>query len=61
MRLNLDIDVRPKGEQKCLGFLGLPSEGPLDLAAYPNGRRPGDDTVDFTLRVALGKIVSPTI
>lgn len=25
-----------------------------DLAGYPNGRRPGDDTVDITLRVAAG-------
>jgi hypothetical protein len=35
-------------QQKSLGVL----DG--DLAGYPNGRRPGDDVVDITLRVLMG-------
>ena len=30
-----------------------------DLAGYPNGRRPGDDAVDITLRVAMGRLCYP--
>ena len=30
-----------------------------DLAGYPNGRRPGDDLVDITLRVAMGRLCYP--
>ena len=30
-----------------------------DLAGYPNGRRPGDDVVDITLRVAMGALCYP--
>jgi len=27
-----------------------------DLAGFPNGRRPGDDVVDLSLRVAMGAL-----
>jgi hypothetical protein len=27
-----------------------------DTAGYPNGRRPGDDVVDLSLRVAMGAL-----
>ena len=30
-----------------------------DLAGFPNGRRPGDDAVDLTLRVAMGRLCYP--
>ncbi len=30
--------------------------GPCDLQGFPNGRRPGDDVVDITLRVAMGAL-----
>jgi Domain of unknown function (DUF4331) len=29
------------------------------LAGYPNGRRPIDDVVDITLRVAMGVLLKP--
>ena len=29
-----------------------------DTAGYPNGRRPGDDVVDITLRAAMGVLLS---
>ena len=30
-----------------------------DLAGFPNGRRPGDDTVDIALRVVMGALCYP--
>ena len=30
-----------------------------DLAGFPNGRRPIDDVVDITLRVAMGVLLKP--
>jgi Domain of unknown function (DUF4331) len=30
-----------------------------DLSGFPNGRRPIDDVVDITLRVAMGALLSP--
>ena len=30
-----------------------------DLAGFPNGRRPGDDTVDIALRVVMGRLCHP--
>jgi hypothetical protein len=29
-----------------------------DASGFPNGRRPGDDVVDITLRVFMGKLYS---
>jgi len=45
--------VTPYAAQKDLGVLAG------DLAGYPNGRRPIDDVVDITLRVAMGVLLKP--
>jgi hypothetical protein len=50
MRLNTSIAITPYGSQNRLGVIAG------DNAGYPNGRRPGDDVVDITLRVAMGKL-----
>lgn len=47
-RLNTSIAPTAKDQQKNLGV----AVG--DSAGFPNGRRPGDDTVDASLRVAMG-------
>ena len=52
-RLNTKIAPTPQAAQSTLGVVGN------DLAGYPNGRRPGDDTVDITLRVAMGRLCHP--
>jgi len=51
LRLNTSTAVTPMASQSRLGALGG------DLAGYPNGRRPGDDTVDITLDVAMGALI----
>ena len=51
MRLNTSIAPTPKGWQSELGVLGG------DLAGFPNGRRPGDDVVDLSLRVVVGALI----
>lgn len=48
LRLNISIAPLPKGSQNTLGVLAG------DNAGFPNGRRPGDDVVDISLRVAMG-------
>jgi hypothetical protein len=48
LRLNTTTPPVPKGKQSNLGVLGG------DVAGFPNGRRPGDDVVDISLRVAMG-------
>ncbi len=53
MRLNTGINPTPQASQSNFGVVGD------DLAGYPNGRRPGDDTVDITLRVAMGRLCHP--
>ena len=50
MRLNTSVAITPYGSQNRLGVIAG------DNAGYPNGRRPGDDVVDITLRVAMGKL-----
>ena len=52
MRLNTTSPITPYGSQNRLGVIAG------DNAGYPNGRRPGDDVVDITLRVAMGKLIS---
>lgn len=60
-RLNVALPVTPAGQQNSLGaalcfvngMLDTTSPG-CDPAGFPNGRRPGDDVVDITLRVAMG-------
>jgi hypothetical protein len=48
MRLNTAIDATPRANQNPLGVAAG------DAAGYPNGRRPGDDTVDISLRAVMG-------
>lgn len=52
LRLNTSIAPRPAATQNNLGVLGM------DNAGFPNGRRPGDDVVDITLRVAMGALLT---
>ncbi|HYP50480.1 MAG TPA: DUF4331 domain-containing protein, partial [Pyrinomonadaceae bacterium] len=51
MRLNVAVPATAFGSQNRLGVIGG------DLAGYPNGRRPIDDVVDITLRVAAGVLL----
>lgn len=53
MRLNTAIDPTPRAQQSTFGVAGD------DLAGFPNGRRPGDDTVDIALRVVMGALCYP--
>jgi hypothetical protein len=50
LRLNTSVAPTPPAKQNDLGVLGG------DLAGFPNGRRPYDDVVDITLRVAEGAL-----
>jgi len=50
MRLNTTTPVTAPGAQNPLGVAAG------DNAGYPNGRRPGDDVVDLSLRVAMGAL-----
>jgi hypothetical protein len=50
LRLNTSTPPTPPESQNDLGVLGG------DLAGFPNGRRPYDDVVDITLRVAEGAL-----
>jgi hypothetical protein len=52
-RLNTGIAPTPRATQHNLGVAAG------DLAGFPNGRRPGDDTVDIALRVAMGALCHP--
>ena len=53
LRLNTGIAPTPQATQNTFGVVGD------DLAGFPNGRRPGDDTVDIVLRVAMGRLCHP--
>ena len=53
LRLNTGTAVTPYASQKDLGVLAG------DLSGFPNGRRPIDDVVDITLRVAMGVLLKP--
>lgn len=50
LRLNTSIAVTPVAAQNPLGVAGG------DNAGFPNGRRPGDDVVDLSLRVSMGAL-----
>jgi len=52
-RLNTGIAATPAASQSNFGVAGG------DLAGFPNGRRPGDDTVDIALRVVMGVLCHP--
>ena len=51
IRLNTAIPPTAPGSGNRLGVIAG------DLGGYPNGRRPGDDVVDITLRVAAGVLL----
>jgi Domain of unknown function (DUF4331) len=53
IRLNMGVNPTPRDAQSTFGVAGD------DLAGFPNGRRPGDDVVDITLRVAMGRLCHP--
>lgn len=53
MRLNTAVAPTPRARQSNFGVVGD------DLAGFPNGRRPGDDAADITLRVAMGRLCHP--
>ena len=55
MRLNTSTPPRLGSAQNNLGVIGG------DNAGYPNGRRPGDDVVDISLRVVMGKLCKLSI
>ena len=50
LRLNTSIPVTAAGSQNPLGVAAG------DKAGFPNGRRPADDVVDLSLRVAMGAL-----
>ena len=50
IRLNYNIAPRPFGTQDVMGVLNG------DFAGMPNGRRPGDDSVDILLRLWGGEL-----
>jgi hypothetical protein len=50
LRLNTSIAPTPLASQNPLGVAAG------DNAGFPNGRRPGDDVVDLSLRVAMGAL-----
>ena len=50
LRLNTAIAPTPRDLQQALGVAAG------DLAGFPNGRRPGDDSVDIALRVVMGAL-----
>ena len=68
LRLNTGIPATPAATQNNLGaalcfvngVLTLTNKG-CDPAGFPNGRRPGDDVVDITLRVAMGYLLPLTV
>ena len=50
LRLNTSFDPTPREQQHPLGVAAG------DVAGFPNGRRPGDDSVDIALRVVMGAL-----
>ena len=50
LRLNTSITPTALASQNPLGAAGG------DLAGFPNGRRPADDVVDLSIRVAMGAL-----
>jgi hypothetical protein len=53
LRLNTSTPVTALASQNDLGVLGG------DVSGFPNGRRPVDDVVAITLRVAMGILLAP--
>lgn len=55
LRLNTSTPALPAAQQNSLGVLSG------DVAGFPNGRRPGDDVVDITLRLAMGALLDTSV
>jgi hypothetical protein len=55
LRLNTTTVAKAAGAQDDLGVIAG------DNAGFPNGRRPGDDVTDVSLRVAMGKLCKLSI
>jgi hypothetical protein len=53
LRLNTAVPPTPVANQNVFGVVAE------DLAGFPNGRRPTDDTVDLALRVVMGALCHP--
>ncbi|MCF7698990.1 DUF4331 domain-containing protein [Loktanella sp. M215] len=53
LRLNTAVPATPLANQNVFGVVAE------DLAGFPNGRRPADDTVDIALRVVMGALCWP--
>jgi hypothetical protein len=53
LRLNTAVPPTPVASQNVFGVVAE------DLAGFPNGRRPTDDTVDIALRVVMGALCHP--
>lgn len=51
LRLDTSVAVTPAASQSELGVIGG------DNAGFPNGRRPGDDVVDISLRAVMGVLL----
>ncbi len=71
VRLNTALGATPAAGQNPLGAAACVTRtatGPMvvvgnpgcDTAGFPNGRRPGDDITDISLRVAMGYLASTT-
>ena len=52
LRIDTSTPVTACASQSRLGVIAG------DNAGFPNGRRPGDDVVDITLRVAMGRLIT---
>ncbi|GAC1323741.1 MAG: DUF4331 domain-containing protein [Collimonas sp.] len=50
LRLDISVAPTPQASQNPLGVAAG------DMAGFPNGRRPADDVVDLSLRVAMGAL-----
>jgi hypothetical protein len=55
LRLNTTTAAVPSAMQNRLGVVGG------DVAGYPNGRRPGDDVVDISLRAVMGVLLDASV
>ena len=53
LRLNTSIPPTAEADRNSLGVIGG------DNAGFPNGRRPGDDVIDISLRVVAGVLENP--
>ncbi len=65
-RLNVALPVTAAATQNNLGaaacfpnrsLVAVTDAGGCDVAGFPNGRRPGDDVVDVSLRVLMGYLL----